>query len=408
MFFSNDTYLFGTNSNSFIISFSRYMLIGICLLLLLRLDFKLAIGINKGKTIAYLTIISLYVILAFINNELFNRIIIKLLCMTVAYLLCMLLSFDDFYEAFGKAVFFIASCAIVFTTLAYIFPSVVRMFPAVINTANVKIFTCLFAGLDERMIGSIAVRTSGIYWEPGVFQMYLNLVIAYELFYKKELNKKVIIIDLIALILTFSTTGYAVFAWILICYGFLKKSDRNGDFSTRFAVVSLVFICGVFVLLFTSIGDVVLGKVVNPAASGTAEVRLAGVVSNIEIALDNPWHGIGMETMNETFLRYSMKSNLLLGWTEQNTNTLLYQFAAHGIFYGIIFAIGTFKFGNNFDKGRKTITCVIFIMMILMYVGENLQYSWLPYIIIFYGYGWKEEILRTNQGLLGEENENLR
>lgn len=395
MFFSNDTYLFGTNSNSFIITFSRYLLILICTLLLIKMGLKINIKKNKVKLLAYFVVVIVYSCIAFVNHELFNRVIIKLLCITVAVLMCMLLSFDEYVAAFRKAMVFIAVTAIMFTLLAYVLPSVVRMFPYIVNTANTKIYTCGFAGLLDGVINQFAIRTQGIFWEPGVFQMYLNMAIAYELLYRKSADRKNLLVYFIALFLTFSTTGFVVAAWVLACYALFKKSETGSvktNETKKFLMVFSVFILAMGILQFTEIGEVVFGKIINPTSSGTAMVRKAGVVTNIEIALLNPIHGIGMERMGEEFLRLSMASKYILGWTEQNTNTLLYQFAAHGIPYGMLFTIGTFKFGNCFAKGKRILTWSVFIMLVLMYVGENLQYSSLPYIFIFYGYGWKEEM----------------
>ncbi len=94
-----------------------------------------------------------------------------------------------------------------------------------------------------------------------------------------------------------------------------------------------------------------------------------------------------MENIQDEFLKLTMASQIILGFTRQNTNTLLYQYAAHGIPYGILFTLGTYKFANLLSRGEKLIKLSVFIMIVMLYIGENLQYSELPYIIIFYGYG---------------------
>ena len=102
--------------------------------------------------------------------------------------------------------------------------------------------------------------------------------------------------------------------------------------------------------------------------------------------------------MDSEFLRVALASrDILGGWTHDNTNTLFYQFAAHGIPFGVLFAVGTYKFGNCFANGRKIITISVFLMLFLLYIGENLQYSIFPYIAVFYGYGWKESIASSNR-----------
>ena len=65
--------------------------------------------------------------------------------------------------------------------------------------------------------------------------------------------------------------------------------------------------------------------------------------------------------------------------------------------FGVLFAVGTYKFGNCFANGRKIITISVFLMLFLLYIGENLQYSIFPYIAVFYGYGWKESIASSNR-----------
>lgn len=394
MFISNDTYLFGTNSDELMVSVSRYMLIVICAILLFKLNFKINIQRNRIKIFSFFFITGIYIFIAIINHEVVNRVIIKILYITVAFLLCLLLSFEEFFNAFRKAIFFISITAIVFTLLAYASPKLIERFPYIINSADVKIYTCFFAGLLENQLGSNAVRTQGIFWEPGVFQLYLNLAIVYELFYRTNINKCYLFLEFIALFLTFSTTGYIVVSWIFLTYSIVRKNalESKNKHITRFACIMFLFTISLTLFYYSEIGKIIFDKMINPESSGSTMVRKAGVITNIEIALKNPLHGIGMEKIYDEFLKVSMASKYILGFTKQNTNTLLYQFAAHGIPFGLIFTIGTYKFGNYFANGRKGVVFSIFIAIVLMYVGENLQYSSLPYIVIFFGYGWRNEI----------------
>ena len=284
--------------------------------------------------------------------------------------------------------------------IAYIAPDLVRRLPYITNTANTKIYTCGFAGLLEGVLGQTMVRTQGIFWEPGVFQMYLNLAVAIELLYKKQINKKYITAYIIALFFSFSTTGYIVFAWIITAYVFIKRNAGREDVINRLVIIFLVFFAVVAVIQFTNIGDVVFGKMFDKGNVnfGSTTTRLAGIIVSTKIAFDNPVFGIGMVNMDSEFLRVALASrDILGGWTHDNTNTLFYQFAAHGIPFGVLFAVGTYKFGNCFANGRKIITISVFLMLFLLYIGENLQYSIFPYIAVFYGYGWKESIASSNR-----------
>lgn len=395
IFFSGDTYLFGTNSNDLILTVARYSYIVICILILLRMRLRLNITNNRNIVTAFVTIVTAFVLIAVINQESINVTGLKLLFMTVSFLLCTLMSFDKFANSFTKTIYFISLTANVYTMVAYIAPRLIRMLPVVVNTAGAKIYTCGFAGLLDGFVDGPLVRTQGIFWEPGVFQMYINLAIAIELLYKASVSRKYMISFVISLILSFSTTGFIVCIWIVITYTYLllKKSECSKDVLRKFAIVTVFFIVSVVVLQFTVIGDIVFGKIFdrNNENFGSMTTRLAGVLVSIKIALSYPLHGIGMSNMSEVFLNTAIElKDVLGGWTHDNTNTLFYQFAAHGIPYGLFFTVGTFKFGNCFANGKIAFTVSVFIMILLMYMGENLQYSIFPYIIILYGYSWKE------------------
>ena len=79
LFFSNDTYLFGTNVNEARISLARYLLIFFCGVLIYRMGGLIKYSINKGKIVGFLLIFISYIIVARLNDEVTNRVVIKLL-----------------------------------------------------------------------------------------------------------------------------------------------------------------------------------------------------------------------------------------------------------------------------------------------------------------------------------------
>ena len=392
-FISGDTYLCGTNSNEMLLTVARAsnILIIICILYWMR--FRLRLSNNKPKIYAYIVMVTAFVGISILHQDNINRIGLVVIYMSLSLLISILFSFKEYVRCFNKVMYFIAITAVLFTLLTYISPDIIRRFPSIVNTAGTRIYTCGFAGVLEGFVGQPAVRTQGIFWEPGVFQMYLNLAIAFELLYKKQAERKKIIVYTIALLLTFSTSGYIVFAWILLSYTFLKKGKNRDNAIKKFTIISILFFTGVVVLRFTQIGDMIFGKIVdrNNVNFGSMTTRMAGIIVSSKIAFDNPLFGIGMNSMSGEFFNvaYTLRE-LLGGWTHDNTNTLFYRFAAHGIPYGFFFLTGTFRFGNCFGNGKCLLTIAIFIMLFLMYVGENIQYSIFPYTIILFGYGWKK------------------
>lgn len=391
-FFSNDTYLFGTNSNTFFVSLPRYILIVFCLYCFLILTTK--DEVPTRFFCIWVMMVTTFLIVSHLNEEYLNRTIIKILCITVGFLICCQFSFRDYAEAFCKVMYLVAIGSIVFELIAYICSPLLNLFPVMINSVGVKFYTCLFAGLDSRTLNTSTIRAGGIFWEPGVYQIYLNLAIIFELILLKNKKRNRLIAYIIALVITFSTTGYIAFAWILASYLLFFDNKHNFSVQTKAIYIGIIAIASVATIFL--FGDslttgIVFGKLFDPT-SGTANVRYASIVTNIEIFLDYPLHGVGMERIADEFFTRTLKSPLIYGFTDQNTNTLLYQFAAHGGIWGSLFLIGTFKFGNIFSE-KKIQTVCVFIVLVVMYIGENLQVSILPYVIIFYGYNWKNEIV---------------
>lgn len=163
--------------------------------------------------------------------------------------------------------------------------------------------------------------------------MYLNLAILLELMLDNAKNKKRIAIYIIALFLTFSTTGFLAFGWMIATYALFGRDNSRSVTKNIVVFIALIIgsIAAYFIVFNTNLGTSVFGKLFN-MKDGSTMVRLASVLINLEIIRDHPFAGIGMEIMEDEFIQRSYRSSAIYGWTHQNTNTLLYQFAAHGCF----------------------------------------------------------------------------
>lgn len=385
LFFSNDTYLFGTNSNEFMVAIPRYLMMVFCIINFMTMIRYEELKWHKKKIVLYLFMITVFVYVSYINHEYFNRGFIKILCISTGLFICMRYSLLEYSEAFLKCMTFFSVFAVILTMMSYAVPRLVYRLPSIVNTVGYHFYSIGFAGIDERSVGVAFVRAGGIFWEPGVFQMYLNLAILFEIFLYHGVHKKRLIIFIISLILTFSTTGYLAFMWLIATYVVFGKENNRSNLSN--VVYFFVLILGVFlayfIIAYTSIGNLVFGKLFD-MKDGSTMVRQASVLINLEIIRDYPWIGIGMDIMEDEFQRRSYLSSAIYGWTRQNTNTLLYQFSAHGIFWGIPFTAATYKFGSRFTN-NFFMKVSIFVMFLMLYVGENLMISTFPYILIFYG-----------------------
>lgn len=385
LFLSNDTYLFGTNSNELMVALPRYFMLVFCAVSIVLSIVRQEYATHKSIIGLFLLMSAVLIAVSFYHHEYFSRVLIKLLCMATGMLLCMRYDIEDYSNAFLKCMTFFSIAAIFLTLIAYIAPSIVRSLPSTVNTVGVRFYSIGFAGLDERSLNTWNIRTGGIFWEPGVFQMYLNFAILLELTINRGVNKKRMAIYVIALFLTFSTTGYLAFAWLIATYALFGKNDSRSttkNIAIFFALIVAVPI-SFFIVFYTNLGITVFGKLFD-MKNGSTMVRQASVLINLEIMREYPFAGIGMDAMADEFERRSYLSSAIYGWTRQNTNTLLYQFAAHGCLFGIPFTWGTYKFGTKLSN-KFFMRLSIFVMILMLYIGENLMTSVFPYILIFYG-----------------------
>ena len=129
---------------------------------------------------------------------------------------------DSFIYILEKVLFFLAILSMVGMGIYYFFPAAIPSFPAYV-----------FYGLKHRTLyffnfiyanGFLMVRNSGIAWEPGVFQILMNLGLSITISNKKYIDYKRITIYTLAVIFTRSTTGLIILVFNILLLVHKKKS----------------------------------------------------------------------------------------------------------------------------------------------------------------------------------------
>lgn len=142
--------------------------------------------------------------------------------------------------------------------------------------------------------GGILARNSGMFWEPGAFQGYLNIAIAFALLMPK--NKERIYslcIMIAALLTTYSTTGYLVFGFIVIYYSycFSKQSQLVRIFTTILVFVGCAY-------AFYSL-DFMHNKIIeNATDTGSAQGRFTDYIKYGSIIKDNFLLGVNTQEID--------------------------------------------------------------------------------------------------------------
>lgn len=215
-------------------------------------------------------------------------------------------------------------------------------------------------------------RNSGMFWEPGAFQGFLNLVPLLFINRLPELwkkYKKECIVLILALITTGSTTGYIVFFMILF-YQFTFKQKK-----LLFGIASSLILISAFLLLFSKTDF--LGRKVNEQYENAMKMNVqAGEVSTSRIGsaiID--WHYIKKHPIfgNGLHAKTRWADHYFLG-TERMTgfgNGFTWMTASMGIIFMFAYFFLLYKKlpFNRFDKWW-----FIFLIFLLLQGEQFLNY----------------------------------
>lgn len=200
------------------------------------------------------------------------------------------------------------------------------------------------------LFSSVIYRLHGFTWEPGQYQLYLNLALYYFLFFK-EYEKKRIYTLIVSIILTFSTMGVLILALqILIKILFLKKGKLFLFAKFALAIVIIVAAYSVFQekMLF-----------------GSFEVRSLDFLKSIEAIKSNFIFGSGIRRF-------------------ETTNGLLSLIADNGILSIALIVLGAYKWIKREMSIVGMIESLLFVVIILLgLMNEPIQYTAFTFALIW-------------------------
>ena len=147
-------------------------------------------------------------------------------------LLSSIIIFSSFKDIEEIKSFFIRACEIIMW-LAFLNFILFILFPNFfvetidVEGSNYRVFTFFYIfnnlGVPYQIAGINFFRNQGVFWEPGILQIIINILIYYYLFEKNK-SLKQISIPIFVLLTTASTTGMFLFAF-LFTVKYLKKID---------------------------------------------------------------------------------------------------------------------------------------------------------------------------------------
>lgn len=393
VFVSTDTLLFGTNISVLVRWVPYFFYCGVALVIGLKALVKKALT-TKAFSFYALSVI-LQILTLIVKDDNFNMSCFRIALLTAALTIALNYSFRAFIYAFEKFVFFLCAYSLIVYVISQLAPDLIRRFPATTNVSGFRYHVlgpCIVPaqGLSELF------RNTGIFREPGVFQMYINIALCFHLFCAEKRSVKRVVLYVIVMLTTISTAGIACLAICLAVYFANSSSGRSERRFKLLVALSILLCAGFVVLLFPQVVGSAASRLFNKldtesSSHGSAVARMSSITSNIAMWKTSPLFGVGLNNSNRLFdyfarLQYDYYYSVNVTGTH-NTNTYLYQLSTYGVFFWGIFTWGLIGLSRLIAARTKgfIIPALIFVLFLFIYINENLYYSLLPLVLMFFG-----------------------
>ena len=224
-------------------------------------------------------------------------------------------------------------------------------------------------------------RNTGIFREPGMFMVYLNIGVLFQFLFYKQIKRKYLITYIVTLLTTLSTGGFVVFVFLSFVY--LLKSNK---IKNAISVASIFIILCVFILSNFELFQSTFAKFDSSSNEyGSTVARISSITVPTQIFIDSPFFGVGLSNFKDFYEIYSRD---LLGFSLKadghSTNTLFNSLGTYGFFFFLIFLVSVYKFSIIFSN-VSIVKIGVFISLLLMFSNEDMRYSLLFSVLIFYG-----------------------
>ena len=201
------------------------------------------------------------------------------------------------------------------------------------ETYNYLFYYSPKAGSIINLFGIDIHRNAGIFWEPGILQIYLNMLLFLEISIFKR-NKKLLALIIFAVLTTYSTTGLLLLL-LQITYFAHKELKSN--------IIKILLLIVLITPLYSVFNENMNEKFYGEGES-SFQKRLFDLTQPLFIAIENPLTGVGLdivrfnEVREEFYINLDLNSSLNQIGIEQkvettsrgSTNSVMYMLAGMG------------------------------------------------------------------------------
>jgi hypothetical protein len=229
-------------------------------------------------------------------------------------------------------------------------------------------------------------RIAGLFFEPGVLQIYMNLLFFFSVHYFNDIKWS--FLALIVILATQSTIGIGILLIqiIFLLFAFLKKRKKTN----KYIIIALILILSFFTenIFFSNYQEKTEGK-----SKGSFLARQYDLMIGLSTIRENPILGIGINP--ENFVEYQKKNNINDAFSSNindiryTTNSYIQLFYMFGIPLSLMFL---YFFLNNKIVTKNRI--LFNIIIILSLSTEAIIFT--PFFLMFFVSGLSKNSINSH------------
>lgn len=362
LLYITDSLLFGLNSLNLVMEIAKLSVLFVSVI-----TFGIYLVKNKFRVekdfLILLFVVSLIFVSALYNSDTSLRLLLKIGLLVFSFSLSKIVDIRKLIGFYLGSMIVIAFVSI----LGFFLPSIFIRF------SNIYLFTSTFrhefvtvfltnVPTNQYMQG----RNWGPFWEPGVFQAYLNIALLFLLFNKNYSFFKKIVFSLVlifAIVTTYSTTGYIVLTFVLLSY-IVNYSDFNFRTLGKILFLGFVFLFSLTLFINSNLfQEIILRKFLSTAEQS----RFLSYTAGIKLFFSHPILGVGPQSVMDELTTISQYNFAL-------TNTVIAQYVIYGVFVGTYFLYNYKKFVDSLNLSTIS-TIVLYIAFLAIFSGQNFNLS---------------------------------
>lgn len=338
------------------------------------------IRLKKNTLLVFLLLLSCIILSCLINGFDITFDLWIILMLTAATVISSSVNYSLFWTAYVDvmAVMGIISAAVFI--LYQVVPGMFSAFPNYVWHGNILMKNCYICVVQ---VNTQFRRNFGIFYEPGMYSVFLILALYFSLF-RAKLDLKKIGALLIALATTLSTSGYICAAGLIVAF---LLNNQNISRKAKKRIVILIIAALIVVALFlmnnadalwfltNKLSEFSIKTSVNMNDSGSGYERWRSIVYAINAFLSNPVVGVGYVGWLKIF-RTIIATATPINW-----------FGIYGIVYGSLMNFFYLKNSIIYTTGKNVSyisTIILATVFIANIISQNMVADLTILILIMY------------------------